>query len=112
MAKLANKTRASKVDKKAARAVSKEIREAFYAVRVNLLGAVDDNIEEALRVLEENINENNPKAMAAARRGFRELRSDLRYEVLNRCNGNRGYHTEDAIHRQFGLMTINGIVKA
>lgn len=106
------KKKKPKADRKAARAVTREFREAFCAIRVNVIGALEDNIDETQRTLLENLEEKHPKAAAAAKRGFRELRSELRREIQILCNDIRDYHAEHAIERQFGLMTIGGKVSS
>lgn len=99
-----------KVDYKTARAVSRSIRNEFDNIQASLLLEIEARCERAGRSLAKSLA-SNPKALAAARRGLRDLQQDLKYEVRLRSKSLKGYHTEDALHRQFGLMTNNGIVK-
>lgn len=101
-----------KVDYKAARAVSKSIRSKFDTIRRELLLDVNVRIDLTVRSLEKELSsKTRVKALAAAKRGLRELRQDLRHDVSTFSRNHRDYHTEDAIQRQFGLMTIDGVVK-
>lgn len=101
----------AKVDKKAARAVSKLIHSEFNKLRTTIVF----NLEERIKLYEEFLTEHklmkeHPKALRNVRKHLKRVLSDLKFQTKLVVPGYRDQAAEEALRRQFNLYTLNGRV--